>query len=158
MSFKEKSTWIMAVATFGAYVVYVALVLGNAELTALTEVSYTSPMLWTICAMVIVAVVAHIAVAVASPDDADKEDQRDREISGSGKYTGSGCVDTGGLSSLGRGRMERRMRRGVGRRMGAAGGGARSAAAVSTLVHMVFYWIVGVSLRAVSRAIGHRAQ
>ena len=106
MSFKEKSTWIMAVATFGAYVVYVALVLGNAELTALTEVSYTSPMLWTICAMVIVAVVAHIAVAVASPDDADKEDQRDREISRFGEYTGSWFVHIGALSALGMAMLE----------------------------------------------------
>ncbi len=100
MSFKEKSTWIMAIATFGAYVAYIALVLGSAEHTALIEVPYTSPMLWAVGAMVTVAVVAHIAVAAASPKDADREDQRDREIDRIGEYTGSWFVYIGALAAL----------------------------------------------------------
>ena len=106
MSFKEKSTWIMATTTFGAYVAYVTLILGRAEHTPLTEVPYTSTLLWTISAMVAVAVVAHIGVAIASPKDADKEDQRDREIDRFGEYTGSWLVAIGAVTAIGMAMVE----------------------------------------------------
>lgn len=101
MSFNEKSTWIIAITTVGAYVAYVILILGRAEHTPLTEVPYTSTLLWTISAMVVVAIVAHIGAAIASPKDADKEDQRDREIDRIGEYTGHWFVVIGAVTALG---------------------------------------------------------
>jgi len=106
MSFKEKSTWIISITTFGAYVAYVALVLGSTDHTPLTEVQYTSPLLWTISAMVVVAIVAHIVAAIASPEDADKEDQRDREIDRYGEYTGQWFVTVGAVTALGMAALE----------------------------------------------------
>ena len=101
MSFKEKSTWIIGLTTAGAYVVYVALVLGSTDDTLLTEVAYMFPLLWTISAMVVVAIVAHIVAAVASPKDADKEDQRDQEIDRLGEYKGQWFVTVGAVTALG---------------------------------------------------------
>ena len=106
MSFKEKSTWIMAITTFGAYVAYVSLIFGRAENTPLTDVPYTTTLLWTISAMVVVAIVAHIVAAIAAPEDADKEDQRDREIDRLGEYTGSWFVHIGALAALGMAAVE----------------------------------------------------
>ncbi len=80
MSFREKSAWIIAVITVGAYAAYLTIILGRAENSPLTEVSYVSTLLWTIGAVIAVTIVAHIAVAIASPKDADIKDQRDREI------------------------------------------------------------------------------
>ena len=106
MSFKEKSTWIIGLTTAGAYVVYVALVLGSTDDTLLTEVAYMFPLLWTISAMVVVAIVAHIVAAVASPKDADKEDQRDQEIDRLGEYKGQWFVTVGAVTALGMAALE----------------------------------------------------
>ena len=106
MSFKEKSAWIIAITTFGAYVAYVALVLGSTDHTPLTEVPYMLPLLWTISAMVVVAIVAHIVVAIASPKDADKQDQRDREIDRLGEYAGQWFVTVGAVTALGMAAVE----------------------------------------------------
>lgn len=106
MSFKEKSTWIIALTTAGAYVAYVALVLGSTDDTLLTEVAYMLPLLWTISAMVVVAIVAHIVAAAASPKDADKEDQRDQEIDRLGEYKGQWFVTVGAVTALGMAAIE----------------------------------------------------
>ncbi len=101
MSFKEKSTWIMAVITVGAYVAYLNIILGRADNAPLTEVPYASTLLWTIGAVMVASIVAHIAVAIASPQDADKADQRDREIERHGDYTGHWFIVTGAVAALG---------------------------------------------------------
>ncbi|MGI9271979.1 MAG: hypothetical protein ACR2QT_09395 [Woeseiaceae bacterium] len=101
MSFKEKSTWIMAVLTVGAYLVYLSVILGRAENTQLTEVPYIATLLWTIGAVIVASIVAHIAVAIASPKDVDKEDQRDREIERLGEYRGNWFVVIGAVAALG---------------------------------------------------------
>ena len=101
MSFNERSAWIVAVVTVGAYVAYLTIILGRAENTTLTEVSYVSTMLRAIGASIAVMIVAHIVVAAASPKDADKEDQRDREIYRFGEYIGQSPVSVGGVAALG---------------------------------------------------------
>lgn len=101
MPFKEKSTWIMAVVTAGAYVAYLAIILGRAENTPLTEVSYVPTLLLTIGAVIAASIVAHILVAIAAPKDADKQDQRDREIERFGEYIGQWSVAIGALAALG---------------------------------------------------------
>jgi len=106
MSFREKGTWITGITTFGAYVAYLILVLGSTDHTPLTEVLYMRPLLWTISSMVLVAVIAHIVAAVASPRDADKEDQRDREINRLGEYAGQYCVIVAAVMGLGMAAIE----------------------------------------------------
>lgn len=101
MSFREKSTWIMAVVVVGAYALYVRTILGRAENIPITDVPYISTLIWTIGAIIVAAIVAHVVVAIASPGDVDKEDQRDREIDRFGEYVGQWLVVIGAVAALG---------------------------------------------------------
>lgn len=100
MSFKEKSTWIMAIIAAGAYALYVTIILGRAENIPLTDVTYIATLIWTIGAVIVATIVAHIAVGIASPEDAGKEDQRDREIDRFGEYVGQWPVAFGALGAM----------------------------------------------------------
>jgi cell division protein FtsW (lipid II flippase) len=99
MSYEEKGAWIMAVVTPVTYAIYLTLVLGRAE-GPLTEVPYVSTMLWTIGAAIAASIVLLIVVAMASPKDADKKDQRDREINRFGEHIGQSFVVIGGVAAL----------------------------------------------------------
>jgi hypothetical protein len=100
MSSEEKRAWIMAAVTVAAYAVYLTIILGRAGHGALVDVPYVTAMLWTIG----VAIVANIAlvtvVAIASPKDCDKKDERDREIYRFGEYIGQSLVVAGAVAAL----------------------------------------------------------
>lgn len=100
MSFEEKNTWIFAVVTAGAYAAYLATILGRAQGTPFTEVPYVGAMLWSIGAAIGASILGRIAVAIAWPKDADKQDQRDKEINRFGEYIGQSFVVVGGLAAL----------------------------------------------------------
>ena len=100
MSFEEKGAWIMAVVSPTAYLAYLAVILGRADGTPLAEVSYVSTMLWSIGAAIVASILLVILVAIASPKDADKKDQRDREINRFGEYIGQSFVVIGGVAAL----------------------------------------------------------
>jgi len=100
MSSEEKSAWIMLVVPVVAYATYLAIILGRADGTPLAEVSYVSTILWTIGAAIAASIVLHIVVAIASPKDAGKKDERDREIYRFGEYTGQSFVVIGGVAVL----------------------------------------------------------
>jgi hypothetical protein len=100
MSFEEKGAWIMAVVAPTAYLAYLAVILGRADGTALAEVSYVSTMLWSIGAAIAASIILVILVAIASPKEADKKDQRDREINRFGEYVGQSFVVIGGVAAL----------------------------------------------------------
>jgi hypothetical protein len=98
---EEKRAWIMGVVSIGTYVVYLAIILGRADHTPLAEVSYVSTLLWAIGASIAAAIVLNIVVGIASPRDANKKDQRDREINRLGEYIGQSFVGIGAVSALG---------------------------------------------------------
>lgn len=101
MSFGEKSTWIFAVIVVvvpGAYFVSMASQLQH---SAVTEIAYQSPLLTAIGIAIAVAIVAHIAVVIASPREADKSDERDADINRYGEYVGSFVLWPGALLALG---------------------------------------------------------
>ena len=100
MSFEEKSTWIYAAVIPVAYVVYVAIILGRARSTPLTEVPYVGPMLWTIGGAIVASILGHIVFAIIWPKDADKKDQRDKEIYRFGEYTGQFLAIAGAVAAL----------------------------------------------------------
>ncbi len=101
MSFDEKSTWIYALIAAVVPGVYVALIFGQLGNTAVTEIAYQWPMLTAIGFGIVVAIVAHIAVAIASPKEADKRDERDKQINRFGEFVGSSVLYAGGLVALG---------------------------------------------------------
>jgi hypothetical protein len=101
MTFEEKNTWIYALVTVGAFGAYLVIILGRAEGTPLTEVPYVGAMLWTIGAAIAASIVGRIVVAIAWPKDADKRDQRDREIHRFGEHIGQSFVVVGAVAALG---------------------------------------------------------
>jgi hypothetical protein len=51
-------------------------------------VPYVSTMLWTMGLSIVATILLHIVAAIVSPRDADKKDQRDKQISRMGDYVG----------------------------------------------------------------------
>ncbi len=101
MSFEEKSTWIYAVATVIVPGFYFANILGQLQSMPVSEISYQESMLRTVAVAIALLIVAHVAVAIAAPREADKSDQRDKEINRYGEYIGSFVLYGGGLIALG---------------------------------------------------------
>jgi cell division protein FtsW (lipid II flippase) len=100
MPSEEKRAWIMAVVTIASYAVYLAIILGRAESTELTQVSYVSTMLWTIAASITASILLNILVGTASPKGAKRKDSRDQEINRLGEYIGQSFVVIGGVTVL----------------------------------------------------------
>ncbi|WP_203974584.1 hypothetical protein [Planotetraspora silvatica] len=100
MAFEEKRAWIMVVVTIVAYATYLAVVLGRAGDIPLAEVPYAGALLWTVGGAVVASIVLHIVVAIASPEEADQKDQRDREINRFGEHIGQSFVVIGGVAAL----------------------------------------------------------
>jgi hypothetical protein len=100
MANEEKRSWIMLVVSVIAYATYVVIVLGRAGPTPLADVSYAPALLWSIGLAVATQIVINIAIGIASPAQAKKKDQRDREIHRLGEYVGQSFVVVGGVSAL----------------------------------------------------------
>ena len=80
--------WISAVVGFVVPVVYLATVLSEVPGTDVARIAYVGPMLTSIGVGIAVGIVLAIVAAMASPRDADKTDERDREINRRGEYVG----------------------------------------------------------------------
>ncbi|WP_174564508.1 hypothetical protein [Nocardia inohanensis] len=100
MSYEEKRTWILGIAAVLSYTVYLVIVLVRAQDSALSEVAYVGPLLWTVGASIGVSIVASILVSIASRDG-DRRDQRDRQIGKEGERVGNAFVAIGAIAALG---------------------------------------------------------
>ena len=100
MAFEEKRAWIMLVVSVAAYAVYAAITAGRAGPVPLADVSYASTLLWSVGAAIGVQIALNIAVGIASPKDAKKKDQRDREIYRISEHIGQSFVVIGGVAAL----------------------------------------------------------
>jgi hypothetical protein len=100
MSFEEKNVWIYAAVSLAAFGAYVVIILGRAQGIPLAEVPYVGVMLWTIGAAIAASIVGRIVVAIAWPKEADKRDQRDKEINRFGEYIGQSFVGVGAVAAL----------------------------------------------------------
>ncbi len=90
----------MAAVTVFAYAAYLIVVFGRASSGAVVDVPYVAPLLWTVGAAIVASIVLHIAAAIASPRDAGRKDQRDREIGRFGEHIGQSFVVIGGVAAL----------------------------------------------------------
>jgi len=100
MTAEEKRAWIMVVVTIGAYGAYIAIILERVKDMQFAKVPYISPMIESIVAAIIASIVLNILIAIFSPKDADKKDQRDREIHQFGEYIGQSFLVIGGVAVL----------------------------------------------------------
>lgn len=101
MSFQEKSAWVMLTLVVLVYGWYFATVLGEVPSAAVAEIPYRGAMLATVLVLVALAAVTHVIIAMASPADADKSDERDLSINRYGEYVGGYVLGAGALVALG---------------------------------------------------------
>lgn len=100
MAYEEKSAWVMLVLAVVAYAVYVVIVLSMAGETPLVEVDYAPALFITIGASIVASIIIHIVIGMVTPRADTGKDQRDREISRFGEYTGNAFLAIGALAAM----------------------------------------------------------
>lgn len=100
MSYEEKGTWLYLVVSLAGYSVYLALVLPRLAGTAVSEVEYIAPMLWTIVGAIVASIVLRIVVEIVWRSDEQRGDQRDRDIARAGDRVGYAFLVAGALGAL----------------------------------------------------------
>lgn len=88
MSFEEKGTWLYLVIITTLPIVYFATIVSQAASVPVADIEYQGPLLAAIGAAIGLGIVGMIAIAISSPADADKSDQRDKDINRLGEYAG----------------------------------------------------------------------
>jgi MFS family permease len=88
MSSEEKRTWISAVVGVAVPIAYLATILSKVPDTDVARIAYVGPMLTSIGVGIGAGIVLAIVAAMASPRDAGRTDERDREINRRGEYVG----------------------------------------------------------------------
>ena len=101
MSFEEKNTWIYGVTALLGAVAYVVIVGGQLPTTAVTEIDYVVPMIAAIVGSIVLSIILIIVVSVAAPSEADKRDERDRQVNTRGDQVGFYVVSMLALVPLG---------------------------------------------------------
>ena len=92
MAFMEKSNWVILVVGLPTLVVYLALVLPQALAKPIADVSYAQPMVGAIVAFIVLCILGMIVAAASNPKEADKKDQRDKEIDQLGERIGNSFI------------------------------------------------------------------
>jgi hypothetical protein len=104
MSSEEKRTWISAVVGLAVPAVYLSLVLSRVPGTDVTRIAYVRPMLVSVGIGVVAAVALTMlttaVTSVGSPEDADRTDERDREINQRGEYVGFYVMSIAAIAPL----------------------------------------------------------
>ncbi|GAA3831526.1 hypothetical protein GCM10022226_60790 [Sphaerisporangium flaviroseum] len=88
MSSEEKRAWIYAVIAIGVPVVYFAIILRQVPSTNVADIAYVRPLFTAIGVAVLLNIVATIVAGIASPKEAGKKDERDKQINRFGEYVG----------------------------------------------------------------------
>ena len=88
MSSEEKRTWISALVAVVVAIAYLATVLSKVPGTDVARIAYVGPMDTRDVPPLFdrAAIVLSVVAAMASPKDADRTDERDREINRRGEY------------------------------------------------------------------------
>ena len=95
MTFMEKSSWVVLVVAVPTLLAYLALVVPQLLGRPVAEVSWVQPMLFAIVGFIVANVLGNVVAAASNPGEADKQDQRDREIGHYGARVGNWLVIAG---------------------------------------------------------------
>ncbi|MCH8877706.1 MAG: hypothetical protein IIA89_12925 [Chloroflexi bacterium] len=88
MSFEEKGRWAYMIVVLLVSAVYFTGVLGQVGVIPVSEIEYVRPMITAILATIVATIAAYIAVAISAPSEADKKDERDKNINRFGESIG----------------------------------------------------------------------
>lgn len=100
MAFLEKSNWVALVVAVPTLLVYVASVMPQVLGKPIAEVSWVQPMVFTIVGFVVANILGNVVAAASNPGEADKNDQRDREIDHFGERVGNWLIIAGACTAL----------------------------------------------------------
>jgi hypothetical protein len=100
MTMLEKGNWVVLVLTPVALVVYLAMLLPAMQGRAIADVDFAGPMIANIVFFIGANIVGNIGAAITNPAEADKKDQRDKEIDRHGERVGNAIVIVGTLVAL----------------------------------------------------------
>ena len=99
MSYDERGTWVYLVMSAGAYLVYLAIILGRVLSTPVEHVSYVAVLLWTTGASIVASTVGRTLAETVAPGDR-RSDARDREIYRFGEYASRWFVVAGSAAGF----------------------------------------------------------
>ena len=100
MTYQEKGVWVYIVVVLATYGVYLGIVFSQLASTPVTSIDYVAPLLWTIGASIVCAIVLRIVVEIVRPSESQRSDDRDREIDGTGERLGRWALIVGALGAL----------------------------------------------------------
>jgi hypothetical protein len=94
VSFDEKVAWAYLVVAVLGYAVYLILLGVNGP------GAYVPLLIGTVVGSIVANILARIGISISNPREADKRDQRDREIKVFGERVGQAFVVIGALAAL----------------------------------------------------------
>ena len=100
MAFLEKSNWVVLLVAVATLFIYGGTTAGQALNRPVAEISWVQPMIYSIVGFIVANVVGNVIVAASNPREADKHDQRDREINWFGERVGNYVIIAGACLAL----------------------------------------------------------
>jgi len=100
MAFLEKSNWVVLVVAVVTLVTYGGTIVGQVLSEPVAEIGWVQPMIYSIVGFVVLNVVGNVIAAATNPKEADKSDQRDKEINAYGERVGNYLVIAGAIVAL----------------------------------------------------------
>jgi NADH:ubiquinone oxidoreductase subunit 6 (subunit J) len=100
MTFLEKSNWVVLVVAVPTLLVYLAMVVPQVLGEPIAEVSWVQPMIFAIVGFVVANILGNVVAAALNPSEADKNDQRDKEIDRFGERIGNWPLVAGSIAAL----------------------------------------------------------
>jgi hypothetical protein len=100
MAFLEKSQWVVLVVAAATLATYGTWTLTQMLSKPVAEIDWVQPMIYSIVAFVVANVVGNVIAAATNPKEADKSDQRDKEIDRFGERIGNYVLIAGSIAAL----------------------------------------------------------
>jgi hypothetical protein len=100
MAFLEKSNWVVLVVGVPTLLVYLAVVVPQVLGQPIADVTWVEPMIVAIVVFVVANILGNVVAAATNPREADKNDERDREIDRFGERVGSWLLVAGSIAAL----------------------------------------------------------
>ncbi len=100
MAFLEKSNWVVLAVAVPTLLAYMAMVVPQVLSRPIAEVGWVQPMIFAIVAFIVANILGNIVAAISNPREADKNDQRDREIDHFGERVGNWLIIAGSIAAL----------------------------------------------------------
>jgi NADH:ubiquinone oxidoreductase subunit 6 (subunit J) len=100
MTFLEKSNWVVLVVAVPTLLLYVAMVVPQVLSKPIAEVSWVQPMTFAIVGFIVANILGNVVAAASNPREADKNDERDKEIDHVGERVGNWLIIAGSIAAL----------------------------------------------------------